>query len=61
MAMNDKLTRSNLDETRALADRVTFVLSPEQQLAWEQLNQRPARDLPSLRALVERPSPFVED
>ena len=26
--------------------------------AWEALNARPARDLPGLRRLMERPSPF---
>ena len=28
--------------------------------AWEALNARPARDLPGLRRLMERPSPFDE-
>lgn len=46
------------DARRTLADRTEFVLSPEQQAAWEAINSRPARDIPSLRALTERPSPF---
>lgn len=44
---------------RVLADRDTFVLSPEALAAWEALNERPARDLPGLRALLDRPSPFT--
>ncbi|HUY45138.1 MAG TPA: hypothetical protein VMV92_05375 [Streptosporangiaceae bacterium] len=28
--------------------------------AWEAMSGRPARDLPGLRALMERPSPFEE-
>ena len=28
--------------------------------AWEAINSRPARDLPGLRRLMERPSPFEE-
>lgn len=45
---------------RVLADRDAFVLDPEQQAAWEALNSRPARELKSIRALLDRPSPFVE-
>ncbi|EHN10796.1 hypothetical protein PAI11_23480 [Patulibacter medicamentivorans] len=43
---------------RVLADRDRFVLSPEAAAAWDALNDAPARDLPSLRALLDRPSPF---
>ena len=42
-----------------LADRTEFVLSPEAASAWEAINERPARDLPGLRDLMQRPSPFV--
>jgi len=46
------------DSRRVLADRTEFVLSPEAQAEWEAINDRPARDLPSLRKLMERHSPF---
>ena len=46
---------------RVLADRTEFLLNPDSQLAWEKINQRPARDLPGLRELMERPSPFVNE
>lgn len=45
---------------RVLADRDAFVLDEDQHAAWEALNSRPARELTSVRALLERPSPFVE-
>jgi uncharacterized protein (DUF1778 family) len=48
------------DSRRILADRTEFVLSPEAQAEWETINARPARDLPSLRKLLERPSPFEQ-
>lgn len=45
---------------RALADRTSFQLNGDALEAWEALNDRPARDLPGLRALFERPDPFEE-
>jgi uncharacterized protein (DUF1778 family) len=45
---------------RVLADRDEFVLDAEALDAWETINSRPARDLPGLRRLMERPSPFEE-
>jgi uncharacterized protein (DUF1778 family) len=48
------------DSRRVLADRAQFVLSPEAQAEWEAINARPARDLPSLRELMRRPSPFKQ-
>ena len=45
---------------RVLADRTTFVLSADQHSAWEALNSSPARELTSVRALLDRPSPFTE-
>ncbi len=45
---------------RVLADRSEFVLDEDAQAAWETVNRRRARDLPGLRALMKRPSPFVE-
>ena len=44
---------------QVLADRTEFVLSPEAADVWEAINERPARDLPGLRELMRRPSPFV--
>lgn len=44
---------------RALADRQQFEMDEATSLAWEALNQRPARDLPGLRRLMQRPSPFA--
>jgi uncharacterized protein (DUF1778 family) len=43
---------------RELADRDRFDLSGDAIEVWEQINARPARDLPGLRQLMERPSPF---
>jgi uncharacterized protein (DUF1778 family) len=45
---------------RVLADRDRFMLDPKAAQAWEAINSRPARDLPGLRRLMERPSPFSE-
>jgi uncharacterized protein (DUF1778 family) len=44
---------------RVLADRDQFELDAVAVEAWEALNARPARDLPGLRRLMERPSPFT--
>lgn len=41
-----------------LADRDRFTLSAEAQAEWERINRRPARELPGLRRLMQRPSPF---
>lgn len=46
---------------QVLADRTEFVLSPEAAAAWEAINARPSRDLPGLRELMRRPSPFVAE
>ena len=55
-----KSGRQNLvtDSRRVLAARTEFVLSSEAQAAWEEINARPARDLPGLCKLMQRPSPF---
>lgn len=45
---------------RVLADRAEFVLDDEMRAAWDDVNARRARDLPGVRRLLERPSPFVE-
>jgi uncharacterized protein (DUF1778 family) len=54
---------SNLTVTahRILADRSEFVLDAESRQAWERVNRRKARDLPGLRDLMQRPSPFTEE
>ena len=46
---------------QVLADRTEFVLPPEAAGAWEAINERPARDLPGLRELMQRPSPFLTE
>lgn len=45
---------------RVLADRDHFELDADALAQWERLNARRARDLPGLRRLMERPSPFVD-
>lgn len=45
---------------RVLADRDRFELDADAQAEWEAINARRARDLPGLRRLMERPSPFAE-
>lgn len=44
---------------RVLADRVEFVLDAEAAEAWDAINRRRGRDLPGLRHLMDRPSPFT--
>ena len=44
---------------RVLADRTEFVLSPVEAALFDEMLERPARDLPGLRELLDRPSPFV--
>ena len=46
---------------RVLADRGEFVLDADAAEAWEAINRRRARDLPGLRRLMERPSPFTSE
>ncbi|NBD95292.1 MAG: DUF1778 domain-containing protein [Gammaproteobacteria bacterium] len=43
---------------RVLADRNRFALSDEALSAWERINARPARELPGVHRLMDRPSPF---
>lgn len=45
---------------RVLADRDRFELDESAAAAWDAVNARRARDLPGLRRLMERPSPFAE-
>lgn len=46
---------------RVLADRSEFVLDAEAAEAWEAVNRRAPRELPGLRRLSERPSPFTTE
>lgn len=46
---------------RVLADRTTFALDADAADAWDAINRRRARDLPGLRRLMERSSPFVPE
>jgi uncharacterized protein (DUF1778 family) len=46
---------------RVLADRTEFVLDTESAERWEAVNRRRARELPGLRRLMERPSPFTAE
>lgn len=46
---------------RVLADRTEFPLDADAAGAWEAVNRRRARDLPGLRRLMERPSPFAPE
>ncbi|HWB72344.1 MAG TPA: DUF1778 domain-containing protein [Egibacteraceae bacterium] len=45
---------------RVMADRDRFVLSERTAAEWEAINTRRPRDLPGLRRLMQRPSPFDE-
>jgi uncharacterized protein (DUF1778 family) len=45
---------------RVLADRERFDLDPAALGEWEAINARPAKDLPGLRRLMKRRSPFTE-
>lgn len=54
------VSKLRLAAHEALADRTVFVLDAEAQRAWEEMNERPARDLPGLRGLMSRSSPFVD-
>jgi uncharacterized protein (DUF1778 family) len=54
------ITHLRLAAQQVLADREEFRLDPEALDAWERINERPARPLKGLRALMDRPSPFQE-
>lgn len=49
-----------LASQRVMADRARFVLPERVAEEWEEINSRPARELPGLRRLMARPSPFDE-
>lgn len=46
---------------RVLADRTEFELDADSAAVWEAINRRRAHELPGLRHLVERPSPFLDE
>jgi uncharacterized protein (DUF1778 family) len=52
------LTQGRLAAQRVLADRDQFRLDASGQQEWERINSAPARTLPGLARLLERPSPF---
>ena len=52
------LAQGRLAAQRVLADRDVFLLDSDGQQEWERINSRPARSLPGLERLLERPSPF---
>jgi uncharacterized protein (DUF1778 family) len=52
--------RLRIEAQNVLADRRVFELKPEQWAEWQEMLDRPARDLPGLRALMARPSPWVD-
>ncbi|MFM8258392.1 MAG: DUF1778 domain-containing protein [Vulcanococcus sp.] len=53
------IAQGRLAAQRVLADREQFLLDAAGQREWERINSRPARNLPGLARLLERPSPFV--
>jgi uncharacterized protein (DUF1778 family) len=53
------LSQGRLAAQRVLADRQHFLLDEGAQQEWERINSRPARSLPGLARLLERPSPFA--
>ena len=52
------VTNLTVAAQRILADRSEFTLGPEAQRAWAEINRRPTRDLPGLKNLMLRASPF---
>lgn len=54
------VTHASEAARRVLADRQHFELDARARREWDQLNTRPARDLPGLAALFRRTSPFAE-
>lgn len=53
------VTNLTIAARRVLADRDDFALDASQAHAWAATNRRPARDLPGLAHLMQRPSPFA--
>ena len=49
----------SLEERRRLADRSVFPLNREARRQWEEMNERPAQDLPDLREFMQRRSECI--
>ena len=43
-----------------LTSRAGLLLDPEEQATWERLLDRPPRDLPDIRALLDMPAPLEQ-
>lgn len=54
------VTKASEAARRVLADRESFEFDETAAAAWEAVNARPARDLPGLCRLLQRPSPFTQ-
>ncbi|MGI8416275.1 MAG: DUF1778 domain-containing protein [Nakamurella sp.] len=54
------VTHASEAARRVLADRDRFELDAAATAEWDAINARPARELPMLRRLLQRPSPFTE-
>lgn len=50
-----------VEAERVLADRRWFLIDDERWDEFQRLLEQPARDLPKLRTLLAKPSPFVEE
>ncbi len=57
-APGNRASNRRLVAEQVLTDCEEYHLGPEALDAWERINQRPARSLKGLRALMDRPSPF---
>jgi uncharacterized protein (DUF1778 family) len=54
------ITHATEAARRVLADRDNFHLDTAARKQWDDINAHPARDLPTLRRLMQRPTPFTE-
>lgn len=60
--MTDFVLESAVVEAeRVLADRRWFLIDNERWDEFQRLLERPARDLPKLRALLTQPAPFTDE
>ena len=60
--MTDFVLESAVVEAeRVLADRRWFLISDQQWDEFQNLLEQPPRDVPRLRALLARPSPFADE
>jgi uncharacterized protein (DUF1778 family) len=50
-----------VEAERVLADRRWFLIDDERWDEFQRLLDQPARDLPKLRALLAKPSPFADE